>query len=361
MDEIYTITKQYHEQKDIYIWVVRVIPKVDKETFYDLRSLAKDWDGYYSSYRGVNGFVFQTEEDAHSFADSLSDYIDIPCEEISEPKIEQSVTNKKRNKKTNTIQDKTYTKVELTPSKMPLHEALREVVDREGKEILKDLRLINILDDYKAFEENPSSKFILKSIINEGYSKFILSISDWNSSGHPIILKFVLMTGLDERYVKRIFDNLAYALRLIELKDLGKIESNSNETKENKSKLDTTKPWKKLSINEREEYLNSLVEIKPSTCGLTYDSIYIADDTNEFSSGINFNINYEVSGVLKKDSSVNLAYAIYDVTNRLRKKEVMTSTIYASKRMAVNMIESRWVCLNFKYTEIGKILMFMED
>ncbi|MCH5242873.1 MAG: hypothetical protein J1F67_10730 [Muribaculaceae bacterium] len=110
MSEIYTITEQYHEQKEIYIWVVRIVPKVDKETFYELRSLAKDWDGYYSTYRGVNGFVFQTEQDAQSFADSLSDYIEIPGEEISELKIEESVTNKRKNKKTNVSKEKTTKK-----------------------------------------------------------------------------------------------------------------------------------------------------------------------------------------------------------------------------------------------------------
>lgn len=51
---------------------------------------------------------------------------------------------------------------------MELYKALKTVIDLQGPDILKDQRLINILSDFKAYEEAPAAKFILKSMINEG-------------------------------------------------------------------------------------------------------------------------------------------------------------------------------------------------
>ena len=51
---------------------------------------------------------------------------------------------------------------------MELFKALKTVVDLQGNDILKDSRLINILSDFKAYEETPAAKFLLKILINEG-------------------------------------------------------------------------------------------------------------------------------------------------------------------------------------------------
>lgn len=67
-EESYTITKQYHENKDIDIFVVRLTDRVDTETFSDYKNAAKSHGkGYYSTFRGVNGFVFYTITDAKAF------------------------------------------------------------------------------------------------------------------------------------------------------------------------------------------------------------------------------------------------------------------------------------------------------
>lgn len=71
--ELYTITKQYHEKKGIDIWVVRLEVKVDDNTFAELKSFAKELRGYYSNFKGVNGFVFKSEEEAEDFGEKLDD------------------------------------------------------------------------------------------------------------------------------------------------------------------------------------------------------------------------------------------------------------------------------------------------
>ena len=82
--EIYTITKQYHEKKGIDIWVVRLDVKVDDDTFAELKGFAKELHGYYSTFYGVNGFVFKTENDADKFGNKLDNYLQIEETENTE-------------------------------------------------------------------------------------------------------------------------------------------------------------------------------------------------------------------------------------------------------------------------------------
>ena len=70
-NEAYSITKQHNNKKDIDIWVVRGKERTDSDAFKERKQVAKKHNGYYSSFRGVNGFVFNSPEDAQSFADDV--------------------------------------------------------------------------------------------------------------------------------------------------------------------------------------------------------------------------------------------------------------------------------------------------
>ena len=70
-NEAYSITKQHNNKKDIDIWVVRGKEHTDSDAFKERKQVAKKHNGYYSSFRGVNGFVFNSPEDAQSFADAI--------------------------------------------------------------------------------------------------------------------------------------------------------------------------------------------------------------------------------------------------------------------------------------------------
>ena len=69
-NELYSITKQHNNKKDADIWVVRGKERVDRDVFLQQKQTAKQTNGYYSSFRGVNGFVFNTPEEAQLFADN---------------------------------------------------------------------------------------------------------------------------------------------------------------------------------------------------------------------------------------------------------------------------------------------------
>ena len=66
----YSITQQHNNKKDIDIWVVRGKERVERDAFLQQKQVAKDNNGYYSSFKGVNGFVFNTPEEAQAFANN---------------------------------------------------------------------------------------------------------------------------------------------------------------------------------------------------------------------------------------------------------------------------------------------------
>lgn len=70
-NDAYSITKQHNNKKDVDIWVVRGKERTDKDVYTQRKQVAKEHNGYYSSFRGVNGFVFNTAKEAHAFADVI--------------------------------------------------------------------------------------------------------------------------------------------------------------------------------------------------------------------------------------------------------------------------------------------------
>lgn len=222
MSQYYTITEQYHEKKGTYIYVLRLIKKVDKDEFSNLREYAKDYDGYYSTYRGVNGFVFQNEEDAESFGAIIDSYfgtsdIQEVVDETLEDTIEDVVSQKKPRSKRPRIPSSSAVSeksIDSTPmsSGMPLHIALRNIIQTDGNNIITELRLINILDDFHAFDAIPASKYILRAIIADGYSSKLLSIGDWSNEAQSLSLRFATNTGFVAQYVNILFQSIAYGL-----------------------------------------------------------------------------------------------------------------------------------------------------
>ena len=159
----YTITKQYHENKDIDIFVVRLTERVDEDTFKEYRNFARrHGKGYYSSFRGVNGFVFYTMDDAKAFVAEL--FINVK---------ESHVVNSPypRNNDSHSILKESQVISIKTTEENPLAQIVSKIVEQFGKDIIKDKRFINILADFKAFVFNPALRRILCLLIEEGHTK----------------------------------------------------------------------------------------------------------------------------------------------------------------------------------------------
>ncbi len=223
MAKLYTISEQHHEKKGIYIYVVRLIKKVDKDVFTILREYANNYDGYYSSYRGVNGFVFQSEEDAEAFGSILDSYFEdskkaekVKKEEPEEVEVPQKTRIRRpRIKKVSEESQLQSESIDIN-SGMPMHLALRRIIETEGEDIIKELRLVNILDDFNAYDSIPASKYILRAMITEGISSKLLSYREWNNKVDKLITKFISTTGFVTENVNAIFNAMAFGLQWTE-------------------------------------------------------------------------------------------------------------------------------------------------
>lgn len=95
---------------------------------------------------------------------------------------------------------------------MNLSQAIKSLVEVKGLSILTSHMVLNILSDYNAFNEFPSSKNILKNVISEGYLEKIAFFYD-----NQLPLGDAPQTYLSELYIKLGFrqDVSTYVLNSI--------------------------------------------------------------------------------------------------------------------------------------------------
>lgn len=95
---------------------------------------------------------------------------------------------------------------------MELHLALKNIVNLSGTSILKEQRLVNILADFNAYDDIPSAKFIIKTIIDEGYMEKLLANGKWDLNCDKLIDQFAAMTGIVKDNVSYVFESLGFSL-----------------------------------------------------------------------------------------------------------------------------------------------------
>lgn len=105
---------------------------------------------------------------------------------------------------------------------MKLYDSIKEIVKLKGKEIITDSALLNYLNDYHTFEERPSSKLVLRDVINGGYSDKILQLNNteisWTIKLKSYEHDFVDSCGYKEELVLYVFQSVAYAINLTDKK-----------------------------------------------------------------------------------------------------------------------------------------------
>ena len=98
---------------------------------------------------------------------------------------------------------------------MKLYEAIESIVSEFGKEIINNAKVINMFNDYNAFEESRTFKIILKNLIAEGYMDQILYVRDWSKTQNRIINNFIAATSFNEANASYVIMSLAYGLGYI--------------------------------------------------------------------------------------------------------------------------------------------------
>lgn len=95
---------------------------------------------------------------------------------------------------------------------MELHLALKNIVNLSGTSILKEQRLVNILADFNAYDDVPSAKYIIKTIIDEGYMDKLLVNGKWDLNCDKLIDQFAAMTGMVKDNVSYVFESVCVSL-----------------------------------------------------------------------------------------------------------------------------------------------------
>lgn len=197
---------------------------------------------------------------------------------------------------------------------MELHVALRNIIKSDGADIINDVRLINILSDFKAFDAIPASKYILRAIIVDGYARMLNNIGEWNTKCSALASQFSLVTGFQSDYVNQIFISLAYGLGWVSnMPNIDNYFCNQDQSQiqpYNTTIKLTTKEQKELFLYNKIRFLN---DIKQET-GLEVSNIGFEIENSKC-----FKINCEITGKVKDTcAGFYIKIVIYDEKNKIR-------------------------------------------
>lgn len=196
---------------------------------------------------------------------------------------------------------------------MELHKALRHIIETEGQDIIKEIRLVNILDDFNAYQDIPASKYILRAIIVDGYSSKLLQIGKWDNFAKALSTKFHSLTGFKEDVAVNIFQSLAFGLGFISY--YNPISQGTN----NPAKLDTQvlitdNDFAKLSRLNQEQYLSGLIEVDPNI----KSQLGIEIKSNVVIKAPTLYLNLEAKGKLKQKYNVSIFAAVYNKNDEMK-------------------------------------------
>ncbi len=104
---------------------------------------------------------------------------------------------------------------------MKLHEAVKEIVNQFGGEIVCETRLANLVADFNGFEEYPAVRRVFREMLKAGYGKTLYEESVNNPSNatsisHELALSFAQASNFKEDLACYSFDAVIYGLGLVD-------------------------------------------------------------------------------------------------------------------------------------------------
>lgn len=91
---------------------------------------------------------------------------------------------------------------------MTLKDSLVDIVRDSGTDILEKAVVLNMLNDYSAFKENPSYRFIYNTLLNEGVIAQVKLLSNRNDK---IAYNLSRRTGITQSLIQDVLDAIYYA------------------------------------------------------------------------------------------------------------------------------------------------------
>ncbi|MCQ2172382.1 MAG: hypothetical protein MJZ17_06510 [Bacteroidales bacterium] len=171
----------------------------------------------------------------------------------------------------------------------------------DGPSIITEGRLVNILCDFQAFDAIPASKYVMRAIIDDGYSKKLLQCTKWDMAAQQLSGQFASSTGFQPDIVWTIFQSLAYGLgwkNTIEKCSVKNPTVPPMHPHRAKVKLGNN-----ASVNDINQYFSSIVELKNdslSSFGVQFTNISCVWDRSFKDKDFYYYCNVEVTGKLKE-------------------------------------------------------------
>lgn len=216
--QLYHIFTKEHEVKHSLIYIVQLDVRVSNETFVEIKKNAKALKGYYSSFKGVNGFVFGNKKDACNFGKKLDSFLYIPdyeddndedneiIDDMDDYDIDVALDDDDVDDDIEEEQETTETK---DVSLNNLCTSLHLLFEDKGVKILSDTihKTIETLNSVGAFEGLPPSiKFILRTFIMKQYGKKLISEKKSEEEFQQLISDFVYEHGFQQDLTEAVFD-----------------------------------------------------------------------------------------------------------------------------------------------------------
>lgn len=188
---------------------------------------------------------------------------------------------------------------------MELYTALRSIISVDGQDVIKDVRIINLLSDYNAFQNNASIKYMLRAFIEDGYINQLLSIGKLDNSISMLSNKIATNTGFKTSMIDYIIHSIIYGLGWSNEKPTNLFNQQPNSQK--KRSTQNTNSFNKKTKKEQELLLGDLIYIEPYLES-KYGLIVKANTSISYST---LYINIEVSGRLEQED-LSMFVAIYN-------------------------------------------------
>lgn len=94
-----------------------------------------------------------------------------------------------------------------------LPESIKGVIQQYGNDIVKSIRLSNILDDVASFDDLPAAKPVLRTLLKAGYGEKLLSVKkDWNLKVNSYTTEICQNYGFQQDIVTYLLSSIVYGL-----------------------------------------------------------------------------------------------------------------------------------------------------
>jgi len=108
---------------------------------------------------------------------------------------------------------------------MALQNVINDVVDTFGVEVIRDIRLVSILDDMHAFTDAPAAKSVLKEILRLGFGERLYELYEtkelqWDVKIQSYTYTIVNNYGFREDIVSQLLNALSMALKFNIIADI---------------------------------------------------------------------------------------------------------------------------------------------